>query len=370
MRIGIPTEIKPDEYRVGMRPAGVEVLTAKGHEVLVETGAGLGSGLSDAEYEAAGATIVRDADELWHRASMVVKVKEPQPAEFTRMQEGQVVFGYFHFAADRALIDATLASRSTAVAYETLTAPGPNGGKVLPLLTPTSEIAGRLAAQEGAKYLERPSGGRGVLLGGVPGVEPGNVLVLGAGVVGQNAARIAYGMGAHIVMMDSDNEKMRRVGEVMPRQLITVFADPEAVRHYLAWADVVIGAVLVPGAKTPTVITREHLGLMKPGSVIVDVSIDQGGCCETSRVTTHSDPVFVEEGVQHYCVGNMPGAVARTSTWALTNATLPWVARIADEGVWRLRRSDAGFRDAVNMHRGELFNAGVAAAHGLELSEA
>jgi alanine dehydrogenase len=369
MRIGVPREIKPDEYRVGVRPAGVEVLTGKGHEVCVEAGAGLGSGLSDEEYAAAGATIVDDPDELWRWSNMIVKVKEPQPDEYTRMQEGQVVFGYFHFAADRELTDAALKSRITAIAYETLTAPGPNGGTTLPLLTPTSEIAGRLAAQQGAKYLERPSGGRGVLLGGVPGVEPGNVLVIGAGVVGQNAARIAYGMGAHIVLMDSDNEKMRRVGEVMPRQLITVFADPEAIRHYLSWADVVIGAVLVPGAKSPTVITREHLRLMKRGSVIVDVSIDQGGCCETSRVTTHSDPVFVEEGVQHYCVGNMPGAVARTSTWALTNATLPWVVRIADEGVWRLRRSDPGFGDGINMHRGELLNAGVAEAHGLELAE-
>jgi alanine dehydrogenase len=370
MRIGVPTERTTDEDRVGMRPAGVEVLTARGHEVAVESGAGLGSGLTDDEYAAAGATIVSTADELWDRAELVVKVKDPQPEEFERMREGQVVFGSFHFAADRALTEAALRSRITAIAYETLTAPGPNGGTVRPLLTPSSEIAGRLAAQQGAKYLERASGGRGVLLGGVPGVEPGNVLVIGAGVVGQHAATIAFGMGAHIVLMDTDNQQMRRLGEVMPRQLITVFADPEAIRHYLSWADVVIGAVLVPGAKTPTVITRDHLALMKPGSVIVDVAIDQGGCCETSRMTTHSDPVFEVDGVLHYCVGNMPGAVARTSTWALTNATLPWVVRIADEGVWRLRRGDQGFRDGVNMHRGELLNRGVADAHGLELAEA
>lgn len=370
MRIGVPTERTPDEDRVGMRPAGVEVLTAKGHEVWVESGAGLGSGLTDDDYAAAGATICVAADEVWDHAEMVVKVKEPQPEEFGRMRTGQIIFGSFHFAADGALTEAALKSGITAIAYETLTAPGPNGTRVRPLLMPSSEIAGRLAPQQGAKYLERASGGRGVLLGGVPGVEPGNVLVIGAGVVGQNAARIAFGLGAHVVLMDSDNTQLRRVGEVMPRQLITVFADPEATRHYLAWADVVIGAVLVPGSKTPTVIRREHLKRMKPGSVIVDVAIDQGGCCETSRMTTHSDPVFVEEGVLHYCVGNMPAAVARTSTWALTNATLPWVERIADEGVWRLRRSDEGFRDGVNMHRGELLSPGVAEAHDLELSEA
>lgn len=367
MRIGVPTERTPDESRVGLRPAGVEVLTARGHDVAIESGAGLGSGLSDDEFAAAGATIVDAPDELWDWSQIIVKVKEPQPEEYGRMHEGQVVFGSFHFSADRALTEAALRSRITAVAYETLTATGPNGGTIRPLLTPSSEIAGRLAAQQGAKYLERSSGGRGVLLGGVPGVEPGNVLVLGAGVVGQNAATIAYGMGAHIVLMDNDNEQMRRLGGVMPRQLITVFADPEAVRHYLSWADVVIGAVLVPGAKTPTVITRDHLRLMKKGSVIVDVAIDQGGCCETSRMTTHSDPVFEVDGVLHYCVGNMPGAVARTSTWALTNATLPWVIRIADEGVWRLRRGDAGFCDGVNMHRGELLNRRVADAHGLDM---
>ena len=369
MRIGVPTERTTDEDRVGMRPAGVEVLTARGHEVCVESGAGVGSDLSDDDYAAAGATIVNTADEVWDHAELVVKVKEPQPEEFHRMRTGQVVFGSFHFAADEALTEAALRSGITAIAYETLTAPGPNGTRIRPLLMPSSEIAGRLAPPQGAKYLERASGGRGVLLGGVPGVEPGNVLVIGAGVVGQNAARIAFGLGAHIVLMDSDNTQLRRVGEVMPRQLITVFADPEAIRHYLAWADVVIGAVLVPGSKTPTVITHDHLERMKPGSVIVDVAIDQGGCCETSRMTTHTDPVFVEEGVLHYCVGNMPAAVARTSTWALTNATLPWVVRIADEGVWRLRRSDEGFRDGMNMHRGELLSAGVADAHDLELAE-
>ncbi len=373
MRIGVPKELKPDEYRVGVRPAGVEVLTARGHEVVVERGAGLGSGLTDEQYAEAGAVLTDAPDEVWRRSELVVKVKEPQPAEFERMRPNQIVFTSFHFAADRELTMACLRSRITAVAYETLTAPrgeGERPGRVSrPLSTPMSEVAGRLAAQVGATYLEKSRGGRGVLLGGVPGVEPGNVLVIGAGVVGQNAARIAYGMGAHIVLMDADNEQMRRVGEVMPRQLITVFADPEAIRHYLAWADVVIGAVLVPGAKTPKVITEKHLKRMKPGSVIVDVSIDQGGCCETSRLTTHSDPVYEECGVLHYCVGNMPSMVARTSTWALTNATLPWVVRIADEGIWRLRRADPGFCEGVNMHRGELLNRGVADAHGIELTD-
>lgn len=369
MRIGVPTELKPDEHRVGMRPAGVEVLTGRGHEVIVESGAGIGSGLADERFAEAGASLVETADEVWGKCDLIVKVMEPQPVEYDRMREGQIVFTSFHFAADRELTERALHNRITAVAYETLTAPGPMGGRTRPLHTPMSEIAGRLAAQQGAKYLEKSSGGSGVLLGGVPGVEPGNVLVIGAGVVGQNAARIAYGMGGHVVLMDNDNEQMRRLGEVMPRQLITVFADPESIRHYLGWADLVVGAVLVPGGRAPTIITREHLSRMKPGSVIVDVAIDQGGCCETSRLTTHSDPVYTVDGVIHSCVGNMPSVVASTSTWALTNATLPWVIRIAEEGVWKLRRTDAGFRDGVNMHRGELLNTRVAEAHGLELAD-
>ncbi|MEO1583700.1 MAG: alanine dehydrogenase [Planctomycetota bacterium] len=365
MKIGVPKEIKPSEYRVGMRPSGVEVLVDRGHTVFVEAGAGIGSGLPDDDYRKAGATVLGSADDVWAQSEIIVKVKEPQAPEYPRMREGQVVFTYFHFAADRELTVASLERKIIAVAYETLTAPGRFGGRTLPLLTPMSEIAGRMATQEGAKYLERPFGGRGVLLGGVPGVEPANVLVLGGGVVGANAATIAYGMGARIALMDIDNERMRHLGEIMPRQLITIYSDPASVREYLAWADLVIGAVLVAGAKAPRLITREHLGLMKPGAVIVDVAIDQGGCAETSRVTTHQEPVYEVDGIVHYCVGNMPGAVARTSTWALTNATMPWVASIADEGVEQLAAREPGFRDAINTDRGRLVNAPVAEAHGL-----
>jgi alanine dehydrogenase len=365
MRIGVPKEIKRDEYRVGMRPAGVEVLVRAGHAVQVEQGAGLGSGLTDEQYSAAGATIVEDTDALWSSSEMIIKVKEPQAIEYPRMQRDQIVFTYFHFAADRELTLAALDRGITAIAYETLTAPGPSGSLTLPLLTPMSEIAGRMATQEGAKYLEKPFGGRGVLLGGVPGVEPGNVLIIGGGVVGYNAATIAFGMGAHVVVMDIDIERMRQLGDVMPRQMITVYSDPEALRAYLAWADLVIGAVLVAGAKAPRLVTREHLKLMKPGSVIVDVAIDQGGCFETSRVTTHTDPVYEVDGVVHYCVGNMPGAVSRTSTWALTNATLPWAERIATHGWKTLADRDEHFRAAVNTHAGRLLNEPVAKAHGL-----
>ena len=370
MDIGVPKEVKTDEFRVAMRPAGIEIAVRSGHTVRVERGAGLGSGITDADFETAGATIVDSADEVWAASELIVKVKEPQRVEFPRMREGQLVFTYFHFAADRELTMAALERKIVAVAYETLTDVGRDGKASLPLLTPMSAIAGRLATQEGAKYLERPFGGRGVLLGGVPGVEPGNVLVIGGGVVGANAAHIAFGMGAHVVLLDIDNVRMAHLSEVMPRQLITVYSDPEAIRDYLAWADVVIGAVLRPGAKAPHLITRDHLTRMKTGSVIVDVAIDQGGCAETSRVTTHTDPVYEVDGVVHYCVGNMPGAVARTSTWALTNATAQWVLRIANDGVDRLAQNDPGFGDAINMDRGRLLNQGVAEAHGLELAPA
>ena len=367
MIVGVPTETKNHEYRVGLRPVGAELLTAHGHEVLVQAGAGAGSGLSDDEFRAAGAEIVPTPDDVWGRADLVVKVKEPLPDEYPRMRPGQTLFTYFHFAASKELTRACLDARITAVAYETLEAPLPGGAVGLPLLLPMSEIAGRLAPQEGAKHLERPFGGRGVLLGGVPGVEPGNVLVLGGGVVGSNAATIAYGMGAHVVVMEKDIARMRWLSETMPRQLITVFSEPEALRYYLSWADLVIGAVLVPGAAAPRLIRREHLSLMKPGAVIVDVAVDQGGCCETSRPTTHADPVYEEGGVVHYCVANMPGAVSRTSTWALTNATLPYTLRLANEGWEQLAAADPGFRAAVNMTGGRLLNQPVAAAHGLPM---
>jgi alanine dehydrogenase len=364
MIIGVPREVKTDEYRVGMRPAGVELLTQRGNRVLVERSAGEGSGLLNDAYAAAGAEIVESAAEVWGRAEMIVKVKEPLPAEWPMMREGQVVFTYFHFAADAALTRACLDRKIIAIAYETLEEEV-GGRPTLPLLTPMSEIAGRMAAQEGAKYLERPWGGRGVLLGGVPGVETGKVLVIGGGVVGINAATIAYGMGARVVVIEKDIDRMRMIGASMPRQLITVYSDPEALREYLAWADVVIGAVLVPGAAAPRLIKREHLKLMQPGSVIVDVAIDQGGCAETSRVTTHRDPVYIVDDVVHYCVGNMPGAVARTSTWALTNATMPWTIRLASEGWHTIAQSNHGFRKAIEMDQGRLINPGVAQAHGM-----
>ena len=369
MIIGVPKEVKTDEYRVGLRPVGAEVLVQSGHDVLIERGAGVGSGFHDEEYVTAGAEIVETADDVWARAEMIIKVKEPQPNEWPHMREGQVVFTYFHFAADKDLTLASLERQIVAIAYETLEREE-HGRTTLPLLTPMSEIAGRLATQEGAKYLERPQGGRGVLLGGVPGVKEGNVLVVGGGVVGHNAAEIAMGMGAQVVILDRNLDRMRFLEEIMQGRVTTVYSDPQAIREHLEWADLVIGAVLLPGAAAPKLIRREHLKLMKPGAVIVDVSIDQGGCTETSKVTTHSKPVYEVDGVIHYCVGNMPGAVPRTSTWALTNATLPWAVRLANEGWRSIAEADPGFREAINMDRGRLLNEPVAAAHGLEVARA
>lgn len=367
MRVGVPAEVKSDEYRVGLLPVGAHLLAQRGHSVVVQSGAGEGSGFSDDMYRQAGATILPTADEVWAASDMIVKVKEPQPVEWPRMREGQVVFTYFHFAADRECTLACLERRIVAVAYETLEQPGPRGKPTLPLLTPMSEIAGSMATQEGAKFLERPQQGRGVLLGGVPGVPPGKVLVLGGGVVGTCAAKIASGMGADVIIMDIDLDRMRYLEDVMSDNVTTIYSDPHAIREYLAWADLVIGAVLIPGAKAPHLVKRDDLKLMKHGSVIVDVSIDQGGCVETSRVTTHGSPTYIIDGVVHYCVGNMPGAVARTSTHALNNATMPWTLRIADEGPWKIAERDAGFALAINMDRGRLVYAPVAEAHGLRM---
>lgn len=362
MIVGVPTEVKLDEYRVGLRPVGAEMLVKRGHSVLVQAGAGVGSGFPDEQYYAVGAEIVPAAADVWSRADMVVKVKEPQPAEIPMIREDQTVFTYFHFAACKDLTIGCLESKCIAVAYETLT--DKRGG--LPLLTPMSEIAGKLSVQEGAKYLERPQGGLGVLLGGVPGVEPGHVLILGGGVVGTCAARVAAGMGADVVIMDINIDRMRELGEWMPPNVKTIYSDPQAIREHLSWADLVIGAVLIPGAKAPHLISRADLVHMKPGSVIVDVSIDQGGCVETAKVTTHSNPIYTVDGVVHYCVGNMPGAVARTSTQALTNATLPWVLKLAQHGPDKLAQMDAHFKDAINTNRGVLTNQPVAEAHDLE----
>ncbi len=362
MIVGVPKEVKPDEYRVGMRPVGVELFKRDGHSVIVQKGSGLGSGHPDELYLAAGATMVDSAEEVWAKADMIVKVKEPQPQEIKLIRRGQILFTYFHFAAEKSLTVGCLESGCIAAAYETLT----DDEGHLPLLTPMSEVAGKLSVQEGAKYLEKPWGGSGVLLGGVPGVEPGHVLIIGGGVVGTCAARVAAGMGANVVILDINVDRLRYLSEVMPANVTVIYSDPEAIRERLNWADLIVGAVLIPGAKAPNLIKRADLKHIRPGSVIVDVAIDQGGCVETAKVTTHSNPVYQVDGVVHYCVGNMPGAVARTSTQALTNVTLPWALRIAKNGPEKLARTSRHFANAINMINGVLTNQPVAEAHDLE----
>jgi alanine dehydrogenase len=359
--IGVPKEIKRDEYRVAMLPVGVEELTRAGHKVMVEQGAGLGSGLPDEEYESAGARLVGDPEELFAEAEMIVKVKEPLPDEWPRLRKGQIVFTYFHFAADRKLTEAVLQSGATAVAYETLR---DDQGR-LPLLTPMSEVAGRMSIQEGAKYLERPQMGRGILLGGVPGVAPANIAVLGGGVVGANAAKVAAGFGANIGLLDVNMDRLRYLDDVMPPNVDCLFSDRHTVREQLRRADLVIGAVLIPGAKAPRLIEAEDLKLMKPGSVIIDVAIDQGGCVATSRPTTHSEPVYMVDQVLHYCVTNMPGAVGRTSTYALCNVTLPWVLKIAERGIGGAAETLRPVRQAINLHAGKITYRAVAEAFNM-----
>ncbi len=360
MIIGIPREIKPDEYRVSMLPVGVELLTQAGHKVLFERGAGAGSGYEDLQYQGAGATLVDDHGSVFEQAEMIVKVKEPVGDELSMLQPRQIVFTYFHFAASRALTEACLQAQITAVAYETLSHPDIPG---LPLLTPMSEVAGRMSIQEGAKYLEKPMMGRGILLGGVAGVEPGNVLILGAGVVGTNAARVAAGLGAHVVVMDIDLNRLRYLDAVMPPNVHTMYSDPHAIAEHAIQADLVVGAVLIPGGRTPVLLKQDLLGKMKPGSVIVDVGVDQGGCVESSRPTTHQDPTYVVNGVVHYCVTNMPGAVGRTSTQALCHATQRYCIELANQGIDKLVTADSTFATALNMRDGRLTNPAVAAAH-------
>jgi len=362
MVIGVPKEIKPDEYRVALTPAGAEMLSGAGHEVILERGAGLGSGFTDDFYERAGGRIVPDVAEVWSRAEMILKVKEPIAPEWPRMRQGQVIFTYFHFAASEELTRAVVESGSVAIAYETVELPSGE----LPLLTPMSEVAGRMAVQEGAKYLEKPQGGLGVLLGGVPGVLPGKVLILGGGVVGTNAAKMAAGLGARVAIMDIDLERLRYLSDVMPANVDLLFSTRYAIRKQIEDADLVIGAVLIPGAKAPSLITREDLGNMRPGAVIVDVAVDQGGCVETIKATTHHDPVYTVDGVIHYAVANMPGGVPRTSTLALTNATLPYAMALAAKG-WRKACSDnQALKLGVNVVDGHVTYAGVADAFGLE----
>ena len=356
MIVGVPKEVKGDEYRVALLPVGVEELTRAGHRVLVEVMAGIGSGLADHDYLRHGAEMVAGPEEIYARADMIVKVKEPQPSELALLRPGQIVFTYFHFAADRRLTQKVLDSGAIAVAYETLR---DEHGR-LPLLTPMSEVAGRMSVQEGAKYLERPQMGRGILLGGVPGVEPAHITIIGGGVVGANAAKVAAGFGANIGLLDVNMDRLRYLDDVMPANVTTLFSDRHTIRDQLRRADLVIGSVLVPGAKTPILIDRDDLKLMKPGSVLIDVSIDQGGCAETSRPTTHAEPTFVVDDVVHYCVTNMPGAVGRTSTFALCNVTLPWALKIANLGLLRAAETFPPIATAVNVYEGEVTNRAVA----------
>ncbi len=362
MIVGVPKEIKRDEYRVAMLPVGVSELRARGHEVLVETSAGTGSGISDESYSTEGATIVRNAAEIFGRADMIIKVKEPQPQEYSLIRRGQILFTYFHFAADRELTEAMVKSGATCIAYETLT----DGKGGLPLLTPMSEVAGRMSVQEGARFLERPQLGRGILLGGVPGVAPAHITIIGGGIVGTNAAKIAAGFRAEVSILDINMDRLRYLDDVMPANVNVLFSDRHIIQQELQKADLLIGAVLIPGAKAPNLVTRKDLKLMKPGSVIVDVAVDQGGCVETTRPTSHSDPVFVEEEVVHYCVTNMPGAVGRTSTFALCNVTLPWAMIIASEGAVESARKRQPLRDAVNIHDGKITNQPVAETFNLK----
>ena len=361
MKTGVPSEIKADEYRVAMTPSGVRELTQHGHEVVVQAGAGEGSAISDSEYEAQGATILPDADAVFAEADLIVKVKEPQPEEVARLRPGQVLFTYLHLAPDPELTQGLVDSGSTCIAYETVEDPM---GR-LPLLAPMSEIAGKIATQAGAFMLEKPLGGRGLLLGGVPGVAAGKVMVIGGGVVGANAALIGLGMGAEVYIYDRNIDRLRELEHEMNWQASTCFASTLEIEQRLPEVDLVVGAVLVKGAQAPRVISRDQLSLMKPGAVLVDVSIDQGGCFETSHPTTHSDPTYEVDSVTHYCVANMPGAVPITSTWALTNATMPYVLRLADLGVAGALAADAGFMKGLNIAAGHVTYEHVAEDQGV-----
>jgi len=361
MRIGVAKEIKSDEYRVALTPAGARELIQQGHELLVEEGAGEGSAFRDAAYAAEGAQIA-SVDDVWGDAELLLKVKEPVPAEYARLREGLVLFTYLHLAADEELTRALVESGITAVAYETVETPD----RALPLLAPMSEIAGRLAAQAGAYFLEKPVGGRGLLLGGVPGVAPGKVVVIGGGMVGYNSAVIAIGLGANVAIIERSIDRMRHLEEVLGSRVTLLMSSSLQIEESVAEADVVIGAVLIPGALAPKLVSREMVAGMKDGSVVCDVAIDQGGCFDTSRPTTHSEPVYVVEGVTHYCVANMPGAVPITSTKALTNATLPYVEEIAEHGLVEAVARDPALAGGVNVLDGKITYGAVAEAHGLE----
>ena len=361
MRVGVAREIKSQEYRVALTPAGARELVQRGHEVLVENGAGLGSAFPDVAYERAGASLV-SVDDVWSRADLLLKVKEPIEPEYARLRHGLALFTYLHIAADEALTRALVDSGVTAIAYETVETPD----GALPLLAPMSEIAGRLAPQAGAHYLEKPKGGRGILLGGVAGVLPGRVLVIGGGMVGYNAAVIAIGLGAQVTILERSVDRMRYLEQILSGRVTLLMSSSLQIEESLKDADLVIGAVLIPGALAPKLITREMLGAMKEASVLVDVAIDQGGCAETSRPTTHDDPVYDVDGIVHYCVANMPGAVPVTSTRALTNVTLPYVEELADHGVLEAIRREPALAKGVNVIDGKITYQAVADAHGLE----
>jgi len=364
MIVGVPREIKVDENRVALLPVGAEAIVQAGHQVLVETGAGRSSGAGDEDYAAAGAEIVRRADQVYGRADLVTKVKEPQASEYGLLRPGQILFCYFHFAASEELTLAMQRSEIVAVAYETVQL----RSGTLPLLVPMSEVAGRMAVQEGAKYLESPQGGRGILLAGVPGVAPADVVILGGGVVGANAARIAAGLGANVFVLDIDLERLRYLEDVMPANVRTLMSNTYNLRKLVTSADLVIGAVLKPGAKAPKLISRHMISEMKDGAVIVDVAVDQGGCTETCEPTTHTNPTFVVDGVNHYCVANIPGAVPRTSTFALTNATLPYVLNLASYGWKEAAKAFPSLALGINVVDGKITHAGVADAWGLPLT--
>lgn len=360
MIIGVPKEIKDNEYRVGIVPGGVEELTAAGHKVFIEKDAGQGSGISDVEFKDAGAEIVSRKDELFRWAEMILKVKEPQSSEFPLIRKSQILFCYFHFAASKELTQAILKTKSVAIAYETIRlASGEH-----PLLTPMSEVAGKMAVQEGAKYLERSMGGKGILLGGVAGVRPAKVVILGGGVVGMNAAKTAAGLGARVTVLDVNPSRLRYLEDILPKNVITLVSNRRVIREEVRDTDLLIGAIYIEGAKAPRLVTEEMVKQMKPGSVIVDVAIDQGGCVETAKPTTHSHPVYTKHGVVHYCVTNIPGAVGMTSTYALTNSTLPFVLEIAKHGYQEAARKNPAIGHGLNIDKGLLIHPAVKAAFG------
>lgn len=354
--VGIPKEIKQDEYRVAIVPAGVETFRQAGHEVVIQRGAGLGSGIADDDYVRAGARLVEDLGDVYAKADLILKVKEPLPTEYRSIEPRHVIFTFFHFAASKELTAAMLRRRATCVAYETIQKEDGS----CPLLTPMSEVAGRMAIQEGAKYLEKPMEGRGILLGGVPGVEPAHVVILGGGIVGSNAARVAAGLGANVTLLDINLNRLRYLSEIMPSNVTTLYSNAFNIREKIRTADLLIGAVLIPGAKAPILVERAELRQMKPGSVIIDVAVDQGGCVETCHPTTHSKPTFTVDGVVHYCVANMPGAVGRTSTYALTNATLPYALEIANLGLSEAGKKNPAIACGVNLAKARICHPAVA----------